>query len=49
MAEEGATAKPVVLDPDVLFDEIIARKGPHKYTDGLSEDNWENVSTSHES
>ncbi len=33
----------MVLDPDVLIDEILARKGPQTYTDGLSEDNWEEV------
>ena len=34
---------PDVLDADQLIDEIIAKKGPQKYTGGLSEDNWEEV------
>ena len=38
-------AEPKVLDVDKLIDEILATKGPAKYTDGLSEDNWEQVST----
>lgn len=36
-----------ILDADDLIDEIIAKKGPHKYTEGLSEDNWEEVSPLH--
>ena len=30
-------------DPDAIMEEIFARKGPQKYTRGLSEDNWEEV------
>lgn len=42
MAEKASTSKePRLLDADELIDEILERKGPHKYTDGLSEDNWE--------
>lgn len=33
-----------VADADELIDAILAEKGPVKYTDGLSEDNWEQVS-----
>ena len=50
MAEDGSSGKRSskealkLLDVDSLVDEIIAKKGPHKYTDGLSEDNWEEVS-----
>ena len=40
---EGKEA-PRVADFDELVDEVLARKGPSKYTDGLSEDNWEEVS-----
>ena len=32
---------PAVLDTDTLIDEILAKKGPQKYKDGFSEDNWE--------
>ena len=35
---------PRVADFDELVDEVLAKKGPSKYTDGLSEDNWEEVS-----
>ncbi len=38
-------AEPKVLDFDELIDDILAKKGPSKYTDGLSEDNWEQVVT----
>ena len=31
------------LDMDAMIDEIIARKGPHRYTEGLHEDRWEEV------
>ena len=31
------------LDIDAMIDEVIARKGPHRYTDGLHEDKWEEV------
>jgi hypothetical protein len=34
---------PTIADADELIDEIIAMKGPYKYTDGLNEDNWEDV------
>lgn len=34
---------PQLLDADELIDEILARKGPAKYKDGLTEDNWEEV------
>ncbi|CAI8022616.1 Tetratricopeptide repeat protein 4 [Geodia barretti] len=37
---EGKEA-PRVADFDELVDEVLAKKGPSKYTDGLSEDNWE--------
>ena len=40
MAAEGGLG---VLDADDLIDEIIAKKGVHKYTGGLSEENWEEV------
>lgn len=32
------------LDIDAMIDEVIARKGPHKYTEGFHEDRWEEVS-----
>lgn len=35
---------PKVADFDELVDEVLAKKGPARYTDGLSEENWENVS-----
>lgn len=35
---------PKLLDADTLIDEILAKKGPHVYQDGLSEENWEEVS-----
>ena len=31
------------LDMDAMIDEIIARKGPYHYTEGLHEDTWEEV------
>jgi len=31
------------LDMDAIIDEIIARKGPYQYTEGLHEDRWEEV------
>ena len=47
MAEKGdgaeASGEPVSLDMEAMIDEIIAKKGPQKYQDGLSEDNWEEV------
>ena len=32
-----------VANFDELVDEVLAKKGPVKYTDGLSEDHWEEV------
>lgn len=32
-----------VADFDELVDEVLAKKGPAKYTGGLSEDHWEEV------
>ena len=44
MAESTEQAGPgPQLDADVLIDEILAKKGPARYKDGLSEDNWEEV------
>ena len=45
MAESGdkAGSQAVSVDMDAMIDEILARKGPQKYRDGLSEDNWEQV------
>ena len=48
MAEEEEKVKPISqqnasLDMDAMIDEILAKKGPRKYQDGLSEDNWEQV------
>lgn len=31
------------LDMDTVIDEVLAKKGPQKYSEGLSEDNWEEV------
>jgi len=31
------------LDMDAMIDEIIARKGPYRYTEGFHEDKWEEV------
>ena len=42
-SEQDAARKPTVLDADELIDEILEQKGPHKYSQGLSEDNWEEV------
>ena len=45
MASGGADVPaPRLPDVEELVDEIVARKGPAKYTDGLSEDTWEEVS-----
>lgn len=47
MTDSGAAAgrdQPRLLDADTLIDEILAKKGPQKYKEGLSEDNWEEVS-----
>ena len=43
MAEGGErdTAWKKAVDMDDMIDEILAKKGPQKYQDGLSEDNWE--------
>ena len=38
-----AASQTVSVDMDAMIDEILARKGPRKYQDGLSEDNWEQV------
>lgn len=35
------------LDMDAMIDEIIARKGPYHYTEGLHEDRWEEVVKEH--
>ena len=35
---------PSIPDADELIDAILAEKGPAVYKDGLSEDNWEEVS-----
>ena len=35
--------QPRVLDADELVEEIVTSKGRHQYTQGLSEDNWEEV------
>ena len=42
----GGKEEQKVADFDELVDEIIARKGPAKYQDGLSENNWEEVDLS---
>jgi len=41
--EKKKTEPPKLLDADALIDEILAKKGPQKYKDGLSEDKWEEV------
>ena len=48
MAESDGKAgsQAVSVDMDAMIDEILARKGPQKYRDGLSEDNWEQVGSS---
>lgn len=43
-ANQEDKSKPVIPDTDALIDEIIAKKGKFKYTDGMSEDNWEEAS-----
>lgn len=40
----SGAAPPKVADFDQLVDEILAKKGPVEYTDGLTEKNWEEVS-----
>lgn len=47
MTDSGTAAgrdQPRLLDAGTLIDEILAKKGPQKYKEGLSEDNWEEVS-----
>ena len=43
--EGGGKAAPgtVSVDMDAMIDEILAKKGPQTYKDGLSEQNWEEV------
>ncbi len=36
-----AESRAELLDTDAIIDDIIARKGPRRYTEGLSEENWE--------
>lgn len=47
MAERGGdkpgSQNELSLDMDAMIDEILAKKGPQKYEDGLSEENWEQV------
>ncbi len=43
----AAGEMPKLLDADALMDEIIAKKGPREYKEGLSEENWEEVSYRH--
>ena len=45
MAAGGGNTAPQLPDMDALLEEVHARKGPRKYTEGLSEDNWEEVTT----
>ena len=40
----GGEDGPKLLDMDTLVDEILAKKGPQQYKDGLTEENWEEVS-----
>ena len=40
----GGVGAAGVADFDQLVDEVLAKKGPATYKDGLSEDNWEEVS-----
>ena len=42
MASNQGAGEPS-LDMDAMIDEIIARKGPYRYTEGLHEDTWEEV------
>lgn len=44
MSAAEKTSPPTVLDADKLIDEILAAKGPHRYKNGLTEDNWEEAS-----
>lgn len=41
--QEELARNPTLLDADELIDEILAKKGPQKYAQGLSESNWEEV------
>ena len=41
--DEKAGSQAVSVDMEAMIEEILARKGPQKYQDGLSEDNWEQV------
>ena len=36
-----------LVDAEALIDDIIAKKGSYRYTEGLSEANWEQVQRSH--
>ena len=47
--EGGGKAAPgtVSVDMDAMIDEILAKKGPQTYKDGLSEQNWEEVREHH--
>ena len=49
MAEgsEKASTPALSVDMDAMIDEILAKKGPQKYQDGLSEENWEKVCKLH--
>ena len=40
------SGSPKVADFDELVDEVLVKKGPAKYTGGLSEDHWEEVRAS---
>ena len=40
---DTATESGGMASVDELIDEVLVRKGPAKYVDGLSEDNWEKV------
>lgn len=40
---QATRGAPQLVDAEALIDDIIAKKGPHRYTEGLSEDNWEEV------
>ena len=43
--DEKADSQAISVDMEAMIEEILARKGPQKYQDGLSEDNWEQVVT----
>lgn len=40
----AAAGPPKLLDADTLIDEILAKKGPQQYKEGLSQENWEQAS-----